>query len=255
LNSNDFDLKGRTALITGSGRGLGFCIARGLGMAGAQVVLNGRNRKQLEDAAEKLKAGNLPVRIACFDVTDKHQIAAGIQEIENQIGPLDILVNNAGIQKRGSLETIDEADWRAVIDVNLTGVFLTSQQAVQGMMKRRRGKIINICSLMSEIGRKTIGPYTAAKGGLKMLTRAMALEWAAYNIQVNGIGPGYFITEMTKPLVEDPEFDTWIKSRTPAGRWGDPDELVGPAVFLASDASSFVTGQILYVDGGVLSTI
>jgi len=179
----------------------------------------------------------------------------GLSAIEGQVGPIDILVNNAGVQRRGALESLDEGAWREVLDTNLTAVFLVSRRVVRGMIERRRGKIINICSLMSEVGRETTGNYAASKGGLKMLTRAMTVEWARHNIQANGIGPGYFLTEMTRKLADDPEFGAWIRRRTPAGRWGDPEELVGAAVFLASRASDFVNGQILYVDGGILAAL
>ena len=250
-----FDLSGKIALITGSIRGLGFSFARGLAGAGATVVLNARNEKQLMDSVSELIQEGFNAHDYVFDVTQKKQIAHQIIKIEQEVGPIDILMNNAGANLRGSLKDFEESRWYESINLNLTSAFLTSQQVVQGMIARRSGKIINTCSLMSEVGRPTTGPYTAAKGGLKMLTKAMALEWAAYNIQVNGIGPGYFITELTKPLADDPEFDSWIKRRTPAGRWGNPEELTGTAVYLASDASNFVTGQIIYVDGGVLTTL
>jgi gluconate 5-dehydrogenase len=250
-----FDLTGRIALVTGSTRGLGLVLARGLARAGATVVLNGRNRDALKAALASLTADGAQATGAAFDVTDQGQIAQAVRTIEEQTGPIDILVNNAGIQKRAPIVDMPEATWREVLEVNLTSVFLTTQQVAKGMIGRGRGKIINICSLTSEVGRATIAPYTAAKGGLRMLTRAMAVEWARHNIQVNGIGPGYFATEMNKALVENAEFDKWLKARTPAGRWGDPEELVGTAVFLASAASSFITGQIIYVDGGVLASL
>lgn len=250
-----FDLRQKVALITGSSYGLGFAIARGLGQAGATLVLNGRNEEKLRNAVSILSREGLTVSGYAFDVTNAGQIQGKIPLIEEEVGPIQILVNSAGIQKRGPLETIEESVWREVIDTNLTGVFLASKCVVQEMIARESGKIINICSLLSEFGRATAGPYAAAKGGVKMLTRAMAVEWAKYNIQVNGIGPGYFLTEMTKPLAEDPNFDAWIRSRTPAGRWGDPAELVGTAIFLASSASNFVTGQIIYVDGGILAAL
>ena len=250
-----FDVRGKVALITGSSHGLGFSIARGLGQAGATLVLNGRNEEKLQNAVLNLSGEGLSVSGYAFDVTKEEQIRRNIPAIEKEVGPVQILVNSAGIQRRGPLEDIEEAVWREVIDINLTGVFLASKHVAQRMIMRKSGKIINICSLMSEFGRATTGPYTAAKGGVKMLTKAMAVEWAQYNIQVNGIGPGYFITEMTRPLAEDPEFDAWIRSRTPAGRWGDPVELVGTAIYLASSASDFVTGQIIYVDGGILSAL
>ena len=250
-----FDLHGKVALITGSSHGLGFAIARGLRQAGAILVLNGRNEKRLQNAISVLSDEGLNVSGHAFDVTNEQQIQEKIPVIEQEIGPIQILVNSAGVQKRGPLETIEESVWREIIEIDLTGVFLTSKHVAQMMIARKSGKIINICSLMSEFGRPTTGPYAAAKGGVKMLTKAMAVEWAKYNIQVNGIGPGYFLTEMTQPLAQDPQFDAWIRSRTPAGRWGYPAELVGTAIYLASSASDFVNGQIIYVDGGILAAI
>lgn len=250
-----FELSAKIALVTGSSRGIGLVMARGLAEAGATVIINGRDPDRLELAQQEL--AGLPGRALGyrFDVTDKNQLTESIALIEKEVGALDILVNNAGVQRRGALDQIEEEQWREVLDVNLTGPFLAAQAVVKGMISRQSGKIINICSLMSEVGRPTTGPYAASKGGLKMLTRTMAIEWAKHNIQTNGIGPGYFITEMTQPLAQDPQFDSWLRSRTPAGRWGDPRELLGPLVFLASDASSFVNGQILYVDGGVLASL
>ncbi len=250
-----FDLRDKVALITGSSHGLGFAIARGLGQAGATLVLNGRDEEKLQNAISNLSGEGLSVSGYAFDVTREEEIQRNIPIIEEEVGPVQILVNSAGIQRRGPLEQIEESVWREVIDINLTGTFLASKHVAQRMIVRKSGKIINICSLMSEFGRPTTGPYAAAKGGVKMLTKAMAVEWAKYNIQVNGIGPGYFLTEMTRPLAEDPKFDAWIRSRTPAGRWGDPAELVGTAIYLASSASNFVTGQIIYVDGGIFSAL
>jgi len=250
-----FDLSNKIALVTGSSQGIGFVIAQGLGKAGAYVILNGTNKEKLNKAVSILSKEGIMVCGCPFDVTDKKQIHQQILAIEKKVGQIDILVNNVGIQKRGPLETIEESVWEEVIDVNLKSVFLTSQQVVQGMIFRKSGKIINICSIQSELGRATIAPYTASKGGVKMLTKAMAVEWAKYNIQVNGIGPGYFISDMTRTLAEDPKFDTWLRSRTPAGRWGDLSELVGASIFLASRASSFVNGQIIYVDGGILASL
>ncbi len=250
-----FDLTGRTALITGSSRGLGRTIARGLGRAGARVILNGRDPEKLAATAEEISAEGIAASGYAFDVTDSDQIREAAARMAAEGGDIHILVNNAGIQRRAPLESLSEADWRAVIDTNLTSAFLMARAVAPGMIRRGAGKIINICSLMSELGRKTTGAYTAAKGGLRMLTRAMTVEWAEHGIQINAIGPGYFLTEMTRPLAADPAFDGWIRGRTPAGRWGDPEELVGPAVFLASDASAFVNGQILYVDGGLLAAI
>ena len=250
-----FSIRDRIILITGSTRGLGFAFAEALGKEGARIILNGRDDKRTTKAVSDLCTQEIDASGYAFDVTDREQITRQIAGIEKEIGPIDVLVNNAGIQRRGPLEEIDEKDWRDVIETNLTGAFLSTQQVVRGMIRRQRGKIINICSLMSEVSRPTTGPYTASKGGLKMLTKAMAMEWAPHNIQVNGIGPGYFITEMTEALSKDPEFDKWIMARTPARRWGVPSDLIGPLLFLSSDASRYVTGQILYVDGGILTTL
>ena len=250
-----FDVSGKVVLISGSSQGLGLAIARGLGEAGATVVLNGRDERKLQEAVSQLRARGLSAQGFAFDVTDAARLAKLVADIETQVGPIDVLLNCAGIIRRAALEQMEEAQWREVLDTDLTGVFLLSREVVKGMIRRKRGKIVNICSLMSEVGRNTTGAYAAAKGGLKMLTRAMAVEWATHNIQVNGIGPGYFLTEMTRKLAEDPKFDAWIKSRTPAGRWGDPSELVGAAIFLASAASDFVNGQIIYVDGGILAAL
>ena len=255
MAADPFDLTGRVALVTGSSRGLGKVLARGLATAGASVCLNGRDEARLDAAVAELAAEGLAVGGVAFDVTDASSLAAGLERLAADVGPVDVLVNNAGINLRGPLAEIDPDRWRQVIDTNLTGVLRVTQPIVRGMIERGRGKIINICSLMSEVARETTGAYTASKGGLKMLTRAMATEWARHNIQVNGIGPGYFATEMTRPLVEDEAFNAWITARTPARRWGDPAELIGPAVFLASDAASFVSGQILYVDGGILAAL
>jgi len=249
-----FDLSGRIALITGASQGLGFTIARGLGQGGATLVLNGRNAEKLEKAVSTLSNEGLTVHACLFDVRDANQIQRKIAEVEREIGPIDILVNNAGIQRIGPLEMTEESVWKDVIESNLTSVFLTTQQVVQGMIQRKSGKIINICSLTSERCRPTLGPYAASKGGVKMLTKAMAVDWAKYNIQVNGIGPGYFITAMMTPA-KDPNFHDWVRSRTPMGRWGDPSDLVGVAVFLASRASDFVTGQIINVDGGFSASL
>ena len=255
MNSELFDLSGKTALVTGSSRGLGLVFARGLAQAGATVVLNGRNHETLQQAVSGLKSEGFSAEGYAFDVVDKNQLSEQVNRIEEQIGPVDILVNSAGIQKRAPILDMEESVWREVLEVNLNGVFLTSKIIGKGMVQRRQGKIINICSVLSEVGRPTIAPYTAAKGGVKMLTRAMAVEWAEYNVQVNGLGPGYFATEMNRALVQDRDFDSWIRQRTPARRWGKPEELIGAVVFLASRASDFVTGQILYVDGGILASL
>lgn len=250
-----FDLSGKVALVTGSSRGLGYTIASGLGQAGATVVLNGVNAERLERAVQALNAQGIKAFGAAFDVTQTAQIRAEVEKIEAEIGPIDILFNNAGIQIRRPLESFEEADWQQLIDINLTGAYRVSQAVVQGMIARQSGKIINICSVQSELGRPTISPYAASKGGLKMLTKGMATEWGRHNIQVNGLGPGYFATEMTQPLIDDEKSDSWLRSRTPANRWGDPEELIGAAVFLASKASSYVNGHILYVDGGMLACV
>lgn len=250
-----FDLTGRVALVTGAYQGIGFVLAKGLGQAGAKVVLNGRNEKKLDRAVSVLREEGLSVCGSLFDVTRTEQIKEKVASIEREVGPIDILVNNAGIQKRGPLETFEEESWREIIDTNLTALFLVTREVVKTMIARRSGKIINICSMLSEMGRPTIAPYTASKGGVKMLTKAMAVEWGKYNIQVNGLGPGYLRTEMNRALFEDPKFDAWLRSRTPAGRWGELEELIGPIVFLSSRASDFVSGHILYVDGGILAAL
>jgi gluconate 5-dehydrogenase len=250
-----FSVETKIALITGSTQGLGLILARGLARAGATIVLNGRDEAKLDRAVRQLTDAGFDVHGCAFDVTQTPQIQAGIQHIEQTVGPLDILVNNAGIQRRAPLHEIEDQTWRDVIETNLTGMFLVAKQVAPGMIARQRGKIINVGSLQCEISRVTIGPYAASKGGVKMLTKAMATDWGQYNIQVNALGPGYFMTEMTRPLAENAEFDAWLKARTPMRRWGDPDELIGALVFLASPASSFVTGQVLYVDGGILATI
>lgn len=251
MSTNLFSLEGRRALVTGSSQGLGLVMARGLAEAGATVILNGRISEKLTVAAETFSRDGLKVEICAFDVTDPDAVETAMASL----GRIDILMNNAGIHRRAPLAEMSVEDWRAVIDTNLGSAFYVSRAVVKQMIERKAGKIINICSVNSEIGRPTIGNYTASKGGLKMLTKAMALEWGAHNIQANGIGPGYMITEMTKPLVEDPKFNDWICGRTPLGRWGDPDDLKGAAIFLASKASDYMTGQILYVDGGILSAV
>jgi gluconate 5-dehydrogenase len=250
-----FDLSGRIALVTGSSQGLGLAVARGLAQAGAALVLNGRDERKLAAAAEALRAEGARVHAAAFDVTDGAAGAAAVARAEETFGPIDILVNNAGIQQRAPLAEMTEAQWRAVIDTNLTSAFLVARAVAPRMIARGRGKIINICSVMSEVSRPTIANYAAAKGGLKMLTRAMAVEWARHGLQANAIGPGYFVTELNQALVANPEFNRWICGRTPAGRWGQPSELAGAAVFLASPASDFVNGQVLYVDGGLLASL
>jgi gluconate 5-dehydrogenase len=250
-----FDLTGRTALVTGSSQGIGFALARGLAQAGAAIVLNGRDKAKLVRAGAELSGTGARVGTAAFDVTNGAATLAGIEQIEAEFGPIDILVNNAGILKRAPLLELTEEQWKQVLDTDLTSAFLLARAVAPRMIARGSGKVINICSLMSEVGRPTTGGYAAAKGGLKMLTRAMATEWAKHNLQINGIGPGYMLTELTKPLADNPEFSRWLLARTPAGRWGLPEELVGAAVFLSSRASDFVNGQIIYVDGGILAAL
>jgi gluconate 5-dehydrogenase len=252
---DQFNLAGKRALITGSGQGLGLTMARGLATAGAEVIINDINHDRATAAAHELRLSGLSAYPLAFDVTDQAAVRIALEKGLAEIGQIDILINNAGIHRYGSLESLSLTDWNRVLDTNLTGAFITTQVVAAAMIKRQYGKIINICSLMSEAGRPTTGNYMAAKGGLKMLTKAMAVEWGRYGIQANGIGPGYILSEMTQHLAAKPEFDSWVKQRTPAGRWGTPEDLVGAAIFLASPASNFVNGQILYVDGGFLSSL
>ncbi len=250
-----FDLSGRVALVSGAAQGLGFAIAKGLAEAGATLVINGRSEEKVGKAIATLAEEGLKAHASIFDIRDVPVMQERVAAIEREVGPIHILVNNAGIQRRMPLEQFEESVWREVLDTNLTGVFLLTKAVVQGMIARRGGKIINIWSLMCEASRPTVAAYTAAKGGVKMLTKAMAVEWCKHNIQANGIGPGYYITEMNRPLYENPQFDAWVKARTPMARWGQPSELVGAAVFLAAPASDFVTGQVIYVDGGILAAL
>ena len=250
-----FDLTGQTALVTGSSRGLGRAIAEGLAAAGATVVLNGSDAGRLTETAAAMRAAGHVVHEALFDVTDEAAVVAAFAALDLKGVAVDILVNNAGIQFRKPMIELDTADWRRVIETNLTSAFVIGREAARRMIPRRRGKIINIGSLTSALARATVAPYTVAKGGIKMLTQAMTAEWAAHGIQANAIGPGYMLTDMNEALVNDPAFDAWVKGRTPARRWGRPDELVGTAVFLASAASDYVNGQIIYVDGGMLAVL
>lgn len=250
-----FRLDGRIALVTGSSQGIGNAIARGFAEAGATIVLNGRDAKKVATAATELRSAGFTVHEAPFDVTDTDAVTAAVERIERDIGPISILVNNAGSNKRMPLDQVPDEVWREVLGLNLDSVFYVSKRVAKGMLARKSGSIINICSVMSELGRPTVGPYTASKGGLKMLTKAMAIDWSRHGVRVNGIGPGYFKTELNAPLVADPNFSSWLLNRTPMGRWGETRELAGAAVFLASDAASFVTGQILYVDGGVTGSL
>jgi gluconate 5-dehydrogenase len=249
---NMFDLTGRLALVTGSSRGIGRAIAEGYVAAGARVLINGRDAAAVEAAVKAIARNALA---APFDVTDKAAIEAAIEKIEREQGPIDILVNNAGMQRRAPIVDFPEADWRQVMATNLDSVFFVTQAVARRMIARSRGKIVNICSVMSELGRPTIAPYTASKGAVKMLTKAMCAEFARYGITANGISPGYFGTELNTALMNDEKFSAWVCSRTPAGRWGKVEELQGAAIFLASDASSFVNGHILFVDGGMTAVV
>lgn len=251
-----FNLNGKTALVTGGYKGLGLAMATGLGEAGAKVILNGRNQPAVDQACMSLVEAGIDSYSAVFDVTDYENLAAHIHRCIAQHGPIDILVNNAGIIQREPLASMAVADFQRIVDTDLTAPFAVAQALIRHMQQRKQGKIINICSMMSELGRDAVGAYAAAKGGLKMLTRNMATEWARDGIQVNAIGPGYFATDITAPIrIDGHPFNEFIINRTPAGRWGDPAELQGAAVFLASRASDFVNGQVLYVDGGILATI
>ncbi|MCM2504642.1 SDR family oxidoreductase [Aureimonas altamirensis] len=250
-----FDLAGRRALITGSSQGIGLALAEGLAAAGAAIVLNGRDAPRVEAAAEALSTRGFDATAAAFDVTDAAAVRSGVDRIEAETGPIDILVNNAGIQRRAPLEDFALDTWREIVSANLDSVFFVGQAVARHMIGRKRGKIINIASLQSEAARYSIAPYTATKGAVKNLTKGMCTDWARHGLQVNAIGPGYFDTPLNKALVEDPKFDAWLRTRTPAGRWGDVKELQGAAIFLASSASDFVNGQTIYVDGGVLATL
>ncbi len=249
--SSPFDLTGRVALVTGASRGLGFAIARGMAEAGATVVLNGRKAEDLQQAAESLVKEGLKADVAVFDVTARPAIDAGVAGVGAKHGRIDILVNNAGIQRRAPMPEFKAQDWDDVIATNLTAPFAVSQAVLPGMIERKYGKIVNIASLLSEFGRATVIPYAAAKGGIRQMTRGMAVELAPHNIQVNAIAPGYFATEMNRALIDNVEFNTWVCKRTPAGRWGEPAEIAGLAVFLSSRAADYMTGQIVFMDGGM----
>ena len=250
MTAHPFDLSGRVALVTGGGSGLGLAIAGGLAAAGARVVINGRTRSRLDAAAAQLTAAGHACSVCAFDVTDEAAVATGVTDIERTVGPIDILVNNAAMNQRKPLPDFSLTEWRTVQAANLDGPFLMIRAVLPGMQARRRGKIVNICSLASDIGRPNIVPYATSKGALKMLTRALAVEVAPFNVQVNGIAPGFFKTEMNNALIDNAEFSAWVGKRTPAGRWGEPPEIAGAAVFLASGAADYVTGHLLYVDGG-----
>lgn len=255
MSTTLFDLTGRTALVTGSSRGLGRAFADGLAAAGARVVLNGVSAERLDAAAEEMRQAGNDVLTAAFDVTDEVAVVAAFERFDAEGIEIDILVNNAGIQFRKPMLELETDDWRRVIDTNLTAAFIAGREAAKRMVPRGRGKIINIGSLTSELARATIAPYTVAKGGIKMLTKAMAAEWGEHGIQANAIGPGYMLTDMNAALVSNPQFDAWVKGRTPMRRWGRPEELAGTAIFLASSASDYVSGQIIYADGGMISVL
>ena len=250
-----FDLAGRVALVTGGGSGLGLAMSEGLAGAGAHVVLVGRDATKLADAEAAITRAGGRASAAPCDLLDREAIAPLIARTEEEHGPVEILVNNAGIQQRAKVQDFPAEGWDRMIATHLTAPFVLTQAVVRGMIERRRGKIINTLSLTSELGRPTIVPYATAKGGLKMMTRGLAAELGPHNIQVNGIGPGYFRTAMNRALIEDPDFDAWVRKRTPAGRWGDPHELAGAAVFLASSASDYISGQVIYVDGGFTASM
>ncbi len=250
-----FDLGGKRALVTGSGQGIGLALATALAEAGCAVVLNGRDAAKLDRAAAVLRAAGHTVDTTAFDVTDHAAVGEAVARAERELGPLDILVNNAGIQRRTPLQDYPVETWHEIVAANLDSVFYVSQAVARHMIPRRRGKVINIVSVQSELGRQTIAPYTATKGAVKMLTKGMCADWARFGIQCNGIGPGYFATPLNQALVDDAAFSDWLCRRTPAGRWGRVEELGGAAVFLASDASNFVNGQIIYVDGGLTAVV
>ena len=255
ITSQTFRLDGRVALVTGSSAGIGFGIARGLAQAGATVVLNGRDTQRLHAAMQVLRDQGLAVHARAFDVCDPAGIEAAVADIESGIGPIEVLVNNAGTQHRAPFHEFPAQEWERVMRTNVDSIFHVGQAVARRMMTRKRGRIINICSVMSELGRPTIAPYTASKGAVKMLTKGMAIDLGPHGIHVNGIGPGYYKTELNARLVADENFNSWLIGRTPARRWGEVDELAPAAVFLASDASSFVNGHILYVDGGLTASV
>ena len=257
MGSSLFDIKGKIALVTGSTHGLGMAMAKGLGHAGATIIINGNSSQpKIDEAVLEFKKEGIQAFAYKFNVANESEVILAIQKIESEVGPIDILINNAGIIKRIPLIEMEVSDFKEVIDIDLVSPFIVSKHVARGMIARQQGKIINICSMMSELGRNGVGAYAAAKGGLKMLTKNMATEWAKHNVQVNGIGPGYFATTQTEPIrVDGHPFNEFIINRTPAAKWGNPDDLSGAAIFLSSKASDFVNGHILYVDGGILATI
>jgi gluconate 5-dehydrogenase len=255
ITAQTFRLDGRIALITGSSAGIGLALARGLGQAGATLVLNGRDGARLEAAVAALRAEGLSVHASAFDVTDVAATEAAVAAIEADVGAVDILVNNAGMTRRGAFHELAVADWQAVLRTNVDSLFIVGQAVARRMVPRGRGRIINTCSVMSELGRPGTSAYTASKGAVKMLTKNMAIDLGPHGINVNGIGPGYFKTDLTAALAADEKFNAWLINRTPNKRWGNVEDLAGAAVFLASDASRFVNGHILYVDGGVTASL
>lgn len=255
MSSNSFRLDGRLALVTGSSTGIGKALAQGLAEAGARVVLNGRDPVRLEQARAQLSDKGLAVFARAFDVTDAAASQAAVDAIEKEIGAIEILVNNAGIQRRAPFHEFPLAQWREIMSTNVDSVFYLGQAVARHMIGRGRGRIINTCSIMSELARPSVTPYTTSKGALKMLTKGMASELGPFGITVNGIGPGYIKTELTQVLADDPTFSNWLINRTPSRRWGTLEDLMGAAVFLASDAASYVNGHILYVDGGLTASV
>ncbi|SOC82052.1 gluconate 5-dehydrogenase [Ensifer adhaerens] len=253
--SDLFDLSGRRALITGSSQGIGLALAAGLARQGAAVLINGRDAARVDEACRTLAGQGFSATPAVFDVTDKDAVDVGVAKIEAEIGAIDILVNNAGMQFRTPLEDFPADKFELLFKTNVTSVFLVGQAVARHMIKRGEGKIINIASVQSELARPSIAPYTATKGAVKNLTKGMCTDWARYGLQVNAIAPGYFRTPLNQALMDNPEFNAWLEKRTPAGRWGDVDELIGAAVFLASKASSFVNGETLHVDGGITASL
>jgi len=255
MSTTLFDLSGRVALVTGSSRGLGRAMAEGLGAAGAQLLINGTDAARVEAAVAELRAAGYRADAAAFDITDEAAILRAFEGFDRRGLAIDILINNAGIQLRKPMLELSTPEWQKVLDTNLTSAFVIGREAARRMVTRGRGKIVNIGSLTSGLARATIAPYTVAKGGIKLLTQAMAAEWAAQGVQANAIGPGYMLTDMNQALIDNPSFDAWVKSRTPSRRWGRPEELVGAVVFLSSSASDYVNGQIIYIDGGMTAVL
>lgn len=255
MTSTLFDLRGRLCLITGSSQGIGFALAKGMAEHGARVVLNGRDADKLEATSRDLRNQGLDVEGAAFDVTSHGAVVSGVERVEKSLGPIDVLINNAGMQFRSPLEDFPADRWEQLLTTNVSSVFYAGQAVARHMISRGRGKIINIASVQAELARPGIAPYTATKGAVRNLTRGMCTDWAKYGLQINAIAPGYFKTPLNQALVDNPEFSAWLEKRTPAGRWGNVEELVGAAVFLASDASSFINGHTLFVDGGITASL